>query len=304
MIKCNGKTVEIGHFPDGTLLLHHLVENGSRGSVSNHIAKSDHTVENDHTAESDHTAENGSNMENGSTSAITWLYDNNEEMVALYFLVRHLRAKGVRHMTLYMPYIPNARQDRVKRPEDVFTLKYFAQWLNALQFDKVKVLDPHSYVSEALIDHIEIETPVRYVNEVLKREEQEPVLFFPDEGAMKRYSAMFSLPYVFGIKKRDWATGEIKGLEVAGQTEFVKGKNVLMIDDICSRGGTFFHSAAALKQLGAKEIRLYISHCENAVFEGELLKTDIVKKIYTTNSIYRGEHEKIEVIPLRIEGKE
>ena len=107
MIKCNGKTVEIGHFPDGTLLLHQLVENGSRGSVSNHIAKSDHTVENDHTdesdhtvendhaaesshtvendhtAESDHTAENGSNMENGSTSAITWLYDNNEEMVAL-----------------------------------------------------------------------------------------------------------------------------------------------------------------------------------------------------------------------------
>ena len=299
MLQCNGKTIELGHFPDGTLLLHHLVESDSSSPASD-----DHTGESNPMAESDHTAQSSNGIINGSTVAITWLYDNNEEMVALYFLVSHLRAKGVRHMTLYMPYIPNARQDRVKRTEDVFTLKYFAQWLNAMRFDSVKVLDPHSYVSEALIDHIVIETPVSYVEEVLAKEEQEPVLFFPDEGAMKRYSAMFSLPYVFGIKKRDWATGEIKGLEVAGQTEFVKGKNVLMIDDICSRGGTFYHSAKALKQLGANEIRLYISHCENAVFEGELLKTDFVKKIYTTNSIYRGEHDKIEVIPLRIEGKE
>ena len=42
-----------------------------------------------------------------------------------------------------MPYIPNARQDRVKGPEDVFTLKYFANVINALGFRTVTVLDPH-----------------------------------------------------------------------------------------------------------------------------------------------------------------
>lgn len=35
------------------------------------------------------------------------------------------------------------------------------------------------------------------------------LLFYPDEGAVKRYSTMFNEPYVFGIKKRDWSTGEI-----------------------------------------------------------------------------------------------
>ena len=51
----------------------------------------------------------------------------------------------------------------------------------------------------------------------------------------------------------------------------------------------------ALKELGAKEVYLYISHCENSIFEGELLKSDWVDRVFTTNSIFAGEHEKVEV---------
>ena len=61
------------------------------------------------------------------------------------------------------------------------------------------------------------------------------------------------------------------------------------------QGGTFFYSAKALKDLGANNIYLYVSHCENSIFEGELLKTDFIKKIYTTNSIFTKKDEKIEV---------
>jgi ribose-phosphate pyrophosphokinase len=121
------------------------------------------------------------------------------------------------------------------------------------------------------------------------------MLFFPDEGAMKRYSTMFDLPYTFGIKKRDWTTGQIKGLEVTGQTEELTGSVVLIVDDICSKGGTFYHSAKALRELGAKDVYLYVSHCENSIFEGELLKSDLVTKVYTTNSIFAGVHNRVEV---------
>ena len=113
---------------------------------------------------------------------------------------------------------------------------------------------------------------------------------------MKRYSAMFDLPYVFGIKKRDWSTGEILGLEAAGRTELIAGSRILIIDDICSRGGTFFHSAKALKALGAGEIFLYVSHCENTILDGELLTSGLVDRVFTTNSIFTKEHEKIEVM--------
>ena len=52
---------------------------------------------------------------------------------------------------------------------------------------------------------------------------------------MKRYSHIASkcdIPYVFGMKNRDWRSGEILGLEVLGETDAVPGKNILIIDDI------------------------------------------------------------------------
>lgn len=258
MIKLNDKQVDLNKFPDGTFL---IKEEAPAEPVT-----------------------------------ITWLFEKNEEMLALYFLTKHLQSKGVEKISLQMPYIPNARQDRVKAQEDVFTLKYFAELINSLKFQKVLVLDPHSYVSEALFEHIEIQTPKKYVEKVLEKIQKDKLmLFFPDEGAMKRYSNMFALPYAFGMKKRDWATGQIKGLDVTGQTECIPGSTVLIVDDICSKGGTFYYSAKALKELGAKEVYLYISHCENSIFEGDLLKTDLVDKVFTTNSIFTKEHEKVEV---------
>ena len=121
-------------------------------------------------------------------------------------------------------------------------------------------------------------------------------MFYPDEGAMKRYSDGVGLPYAFGIKKRNWETGKIEGLDVAGAVDQIAGKDILIVDDICSRGGTFYHSAKKLKELGANDIYLYVSHCENTVLEGDLLKEDLVKKIYTTDSIFTKYHEKIEVL--------
>ena len=266
MIKLNNKEVKYGHFPDKTILL--------KENVEKLITNKEEVV-------------------------ITWLFETNEELVVLHFLAMHLRSKGLNRIILKLPFIPNARQDRVKNEEDVFTLKYFAQWINLLAFEKVIVLDPHSHVSEALFDRIQVQSPKKYIDQVISRmtvsENEKLILFFPDEGAMKRYSSMYSIPYVFGIKKRDWTTGEINGLTLAGQTSLIKGAKVLIIDDICSKGGTFHFGAKELIKAGAKEINLYISHCEDVIFEGNLLKEECIQKIYTTNSIFTKNHERIEV---------
>lgn len=225
---------------------------------------------------------------------ITWLYENDAELFTIICL-----AKKAKEKSLILPYIPHARQDRVKSKEDTFTLKYFAEVINSLGFNKVFVLDPHSSVSEALIDNIVVEHPIKYVKQTINQiGEENLTIFYPDEGAMKRYSTMFDLPYAFGIKKRDWATGQIQGLDVSGMTDLIKDRKILIVDDICSRGGTFYHSAKKLKELGAKEIYLYISHCENTILEGEVLTSGLIEKVFTTNSIFTKEHEKIEVFEL------
>ncbi len=263
MIEINGEIIEQNHFPDGTLL---LKEEGIWCGGGAHM--------------------------------IEWYFESNEELVSLIFLTKHLKRYCPRKpIKLYMYYIPNARQDRVKTSEDVFTLKYFAETINFLGFDEVHVLDPHSTVSEALIDKIVVESPKMFIDKAINNCTPN-MLFFPDEGAMKRYSGMAKLPYAFGIKKRNWETGVIEGLNVAGAVDQIVGRDILIVDDICSRGGTFYHSAKKLKELGAKNIYLYITHCENTILEGELLTSGLIEKVYTTNSIFTKEHEKIEVFEL------
>jgi ribose-phosphate pyrophosphokinase len=268
MIRLNGKAIEINHFPDGTLLLKESLE--------------------------------GRDFDEDVT--IKWNFENNEELLALYFITNHVKNAGYKNIILDMPYIPNARQDRVKNPEDVFTLKYFAQLINSLGFKEVRVLDAHSNVSLALIDRVVPKTPKPYIekviDEIVSQTGKKPLMFYPDEGAGKRYSGMVTLPYCFGIKKRDWATGEIKGLTVAGETELINGSNVLIVDDICSYGGTFLHSANALKELGAADIYLFVSHCEKSVLDGKLYHCEDVKHIYTTDSIFAGEDDRITVLKI------
>ena len=48
-------------------------------------------------------------------------------------------------------------------------------------------------------------------------------------------------------------------------------------------------------EIGAGDIFLYVSHCENTVLCGELLKSSLIKRVYTTNSIFTKSHEKVEV---------
>jgi ribose-phosphate pyrophosphokinase len=102
---------------------------------------------------------------------------------------------------------------------------------------------------------------------------------------MKRYSDKSPLPYAFGMKKRDWTTGKILGLDIIN-AENVKDKNVLIVDDICSRGGTFYHSAKALIEAGAKSVSLYVTHLEDTVTIGDLPESGLIKHIYTTESIF------------------
>ena len=283
MIKIDGQIIDIGSYPDSTMLVKYVPT----------MKEYDYQE-----------------------ATIYWYYENDIETLALIYLVKHLRSHGIDDIRLYMPYIQNARMDRVKNEEDVFTLKYFAELINDLHFTSIDVLDPHSSVSEAIINNLHIIKPDKYINEALNKIGVEELnyisvdfqskpktkytltMFFPDEGAMKRYASKSRLPYAFGIKKRNWETGVIEGLDVAGEIDQIVGRDILIVDDICSKGGTFYHSAKKLKELGANKIYLYVTHCENTILEGELLTSGLVEKVYTTNSIFTKEHDMIEVFEL------
>ena len=265
MIKVNDTEIKVGHFPDGT-----------------------------------QSIEFSDTQPYYSTNEVEWFYDSDEEVFTLMCVVDMVRRISKNSIiNLRVPYLPNARMDRIKKPEQNFSLKVFADFINSLNFDKVVVYNVHSNVSEALIDNIININPIFDVDDVIS-EYKPDVIYFPDEGACKRYADLDSvkesgLPVIFGIKKRDFATGKILGLDVVSDIDLT-GKKVLIVDDICSAGGTFKFSAMKLKELGASDVTLYVSHCEDNIQNGDLLKTDLISKIYTTDSILHISDPKIQII--------
>lgn len=251
MIKLNDQIITQGNFPDGTLLVKAIEVEPNCKEI-----------------------------------AFTWLYENDAELFTLQCLVDKYRIIGV-PMYLALPYIPHARMDRTKNWQDVFTLKTFCKIINGMGFAGVVVADPHSDVSTALLDNVAVLTPQEIIfadgtglNGAIDTEDS--VFFYPDAGAAKRYN--FPRPSTYGIKKRNWETGQIESLEIANP-EAINGKNVVIVDDICSYGGTFSRAAAALKAAGAQKITLYVTHCEKNIFKGTVFIDGNVDKVVTTNSI-------------------
>lgn len=273
MIKVNNEIVEINRFPDGTLNI------------------------------------KGDSDLMGTEVIISWHYANDAEFMAVAFLTKFYQAHGC-NVVLYLPYVPNARMDRVKYADEIFTMKYFGEMINSLNFKEVWIHDVHSSVASAVIKNVRFvddTAMIEYVvNKVIDTEKEIPIIFFPDEGSMKRYGERFSgLPRAFAVKNRDWDSGVIRGMFAVGIThEDVKGKTVIIRDDICSYGGTFYHAAKMLKEMGAGNIYLFVTHCEDNIHKGKfgekevnLLATGLIKKVFTTNSIYTFDgNELVEVL--------
>lgn len=269
MISVCGKKVEINHFPDGTQRLKCLPVDHFKDDI-----------------------------------VFKWKYESEEELVTLFFLVSHLRDVGyMGRFILRLNYIPNARMDRTHHKDEVFTLKYFCDFINSMGFYRVTVLDPHSNVSTALLDRVVVDDIHReLVYEAIDQigNNDDLLLFFPDSGAAKRYSSMFpEYKYLYGNKKRRWEDGVITGTEIVNPFDVeVEGKNILIVDDISSRGTTFTKGAEALKDINVSKIYLYVTHCENTILEGEVLTSGLIEKVFTTDSIFTKEHEKMEVFKI------
>lgn len=232
---------------------------------------------------------------------ITWHYESDAELFAVACLTRKYQALGF-DVNLYLPYVPNARMDRVQNPDDIFTLKYFCEIINNLHFRNVYVFDTHSFITEGLLNNVIVFMPDKFMNRVIDyigdkypEDEDNLYLFYPDEGAMKRYKQFATVPYVFGVKERDWETRKIQHYNICGLSSFeVEGKSFIIQDDICATGCTIYQAAKRLKELGANHIYVFTTHTENhTLFNGEfgeekvcLLGSGLIEKMFTTNSIF------------------
>lgn len=184
---------------------------------------------------------------------------------------------------LRLPYIPYARQDRVCNAGEALSIKAVARLINAQNYATVSVVDPHSPVSVALIDRVQVKDQFEVFGR-LKQDWHNWTIVAPDMGASKKVEDFAKRVGAGAVicfnKTRELATGKITGMNCLDVID-PKGK-FLVLDDICDGGRTFIELAQHF-QSGI--------HVELAVTHGIFSKgVDCVAQefdmVHTTNSFH------------------
>lgn len=199
-----------------------------------------------------------------------------------------LRQQGYTNISLNVLYLMAARMDRAINSFQPFTLQLVARFLNSLGLAKVRILDVHSQVALNLIRGSKNVLPKAIYTQIANTLDGDFYVCSPDKGAVERVTNITGMePEVQGTKKRDVTTGSLSGVTF-GSVKNIRGANILIVDDICDGGGTFVGLAEKLKEAGAKDLYLYVTHGIFSRGTEPLLKAGF-KKIFTTNS-FRDDH--------------
>jgi len=188
--------------------------------------------------------------------------DPNEYLVELLIMIDAMRRSSAKSIMIVIPYYGYCRQDRKDRPRVPITAKLVANMLSAAGATRILTMDLHAgqlqgffeipvdnlYGRPRLVEAFRSLCPV-----------ENCVVVTPDIGSVKlarSYAAQLGVPMAIVDKQRLSPT-QIGSVTLIGD---VKGKNVLLADDICSTGGTLLSAAKACQEKGAKRIFAAVTH--------------------------------------------
>ncbi|HIQ32695.1 MAG TPA: ribose-phosphate diphosphokinase [Methanothermococcus okinawensis] len=201
--------------------------------------------------------------------------DQNDAVVESILMSDILRDEGARSVTLVASYLAYTRQDKKFNPGEPISIRVLAKVYSQL-FDRVITINPHethikSFFEVPFICGSAVKELASYVKDRLNN----PVVLSPDTGAIelaREAAEVIGCDYDYLEKTRITPT-EIK---VAPKNLHVEGRDVLIVDDIISTGGTVATAIKMLKEQGAGDV---IVACVHPVLIG-----DALNKLYTSGA--------------------
>ena len=215
-------------------------------------------------------------------------------IIELFLLQNAVEEAGAKEISIVIPYFGYARQDTKFQNGEPISAKAMAN-LISLNADTVITVDPHK---EHILDFFSTSahscSAIPELAKYLKKKNIDMVLA-PDKGALERAkqaSKIIGCDFDYMEKTRiDGTTIEIKPKELDSQN-----KNVAIIDDIISTGGTMAKSIQQLKKHGAKNV--YVA-CTHGLFAGNAIKklsSAGCKEIIATDTI-QSKFSKVKIAP-------
>jgi ribose-phosphate pyrophosphokinase len=227
----------------------------------------------------------------------------NHHLMEMFIMIDAVRRASAARITAVLPFYGYARQDRKDQPRVPITAKLVANLLVAAGANRILAMDLHAQQIQGFfdipVDHL-YAAPVVY--EYLKKKAlRNLVVVSPDVGGLKMayaYSQVLEGGLAIVAKRRKSAT-EVESMAVIGE---IRGKNVLLVDDLTETAGTLTTAADLLKRKGAKQILACVSHAILNNIGIERLRKSNIDELITTDTVLRPKIDGVKITTLSVAG--
>ncbi len=222
---------------------------------------------------------------------------SNDNLMELLIMTDALRRSSASSITAVVPYFGYARQDRKAAPRVPITARLVADMYEKAGIDRVITIDLHAGQIQGFFD-IPVDNlygSIIFQEYIQSKNLKNPIIASPDIGGVARaryFAKNLGLEMVIVDKRREKAN-EAEVMNIIGD---VKGKDVIMIDDMVDTAGTMVKGAAALKANGATSVMACATHGVLSGKAYENLKNDALDELIISNTLVTKPMEKIKVL--------
>jgi len=226
----------------------------------------------------------------------------NNNLMELLILIDSLKRASAKRITAVLPYFGYARQDRKDQPRVPITAKLVANLITTAGVDRILTVDLHAGQIQGFfdipMDHLYAVNI--FVSHIKKIKLKDIVIVSPDVGGIKMaraYAKKFEAPLAI-VDKRRISGEDTEAMNILGE---IKGKNLIIVDDLVATASSLVEAAVALKKQGGKEIYAAITHPVLSELAIKRINDSSIKKVFVTNTIpveNGKKHKKIEVLSI------
>ncbi len=209
-----------------------------------------------------------------------------ENLLELLLLIDAARRASAYKIVAVIPYFGYARQDRKDKPRASIGAKLMANLLTAAQVDRVVTMDLHADQLQGFfdvpVDHLY--ASALFVPYLKSLEKANIVVAAPDMGGTKRanaYSRFLNTDLVISYKIRKQAN-VVDDIKVIGN---IKGKHVIIVDDMIDTAGTITIAADMMKMEGAASVRVCATHPVLSGPAYERIEKSFIEEVIVTDTI-------------------
>ena len=211
----------------------------------------------------------------------------NDNLMELLICIDALRRSSVKNITAVIPYFGYARQDRKVVSRTAISAKLVSNLITNSGANRILTVDLHAGQIQGFFD-IPVDnlftTPIfaRHIKKNIKKNNL--ICVAPDVGGVERARSLGRRinAGIAIVDKRRSAPGKSEVMNVVGN---VNNKICIIVDDIIDSGGTIVNSVKALKNKGAKDVYVYITHAVLSGSAVEKINKSSIKKLIVTDTI-------------------